>query len=667
MNDQDGRVDDELREAGAEWRSKRATPDNPLNPALFTATSRRPSAGRRALASFAGVLAVVVVGLVVVVSLPLRDQRVATASQSPQASTDGSAVTASPSPSPSLVATSTNSTDVDGITWKHITFDQPLPADARLASVQTINGRFFMYALRCEVTNPVCASKKKTYYPFVSDNGETWTAFAPLTISADVVRFSYDAALGYVATADFYDGPGAGLWHSTDGRSWEWLGDKPGLGDGVCAGRTIQAINASTFYRSDNGLIISGLSYCANSFPEEGAWTSADGQNWAATDVPPVEDVLERDGRWIGIGTKGIWMSDNGRDWSQAEAIQSAAQLLEVSTGLLVLSSSDNNLTHSMSVLPDAGTWRGPLDMFHGSALDAFSTDGTRAVVMEPTPNPNGPTAVWVSSVDGMSWSRHAMPPEVSIREFLSLQRYQTTATLGDRVVALPNDNSLWVADIATPDLTPAATNSPNPTPTSLPATPSPNPTPTPTSRPTLAPDAVGWVRQSDPGFGSVDSFSSSATNGGVTVVTGGLELEPNTKAVVSYRTTWRTADGYNWQPSTFWPELQDRHYEYLGVSAYESGFVVYAVYSDGATGTEWTDVYLSADGDHWQLVGHIDGYGVTAVVAIGGRLSQLRPLTTRRQPGRSCSRMTVPRGSSPPRTWQLGRPHWRRTARPLT
>ena len=105
----------------------------------------------------------------------------------------------------------------------------------------------------------------------------------------------------------------------------------------------------------------------------------------------------------------------------------------------------------------------------------------------------------------------------------------------------------------------PRASDTPIPSVSATPATPTPSPQETgvvTTSTPpppvaTLSPDAVGWVRIDTDVFANVPGFESSATNDGVTVVSGGLITDPD--SLTGYGTTWSTRDGSTWSESAFW------------------------------------------------------------------------------------------------------------------
>ena len=103
MSELDRRLDDQLRSIGEHWRSTRRLPEERVDPTLFTSASVPASTKRQLLLSFGGVLTLTVVAVLIVVSLPPRDQGVGMASPPPTGVPIGSAK-ASVTPSQSAPA-----------------------------------------------------------------------------------------------------------------------------------------------------------------------------------------------------------------------------------------------------------------------------------------------------------------------------------------------------------------------------------------------------------------------------------------------------------------------------------------------------------------------------------------------------------------------------------
>ena len=135
----------------------------------------------------------------------------------------------------------------------------------------------------------------------------------------------------------------------------------------------------------------------------------------------------------------------------------------------------------------------------------------------------------------------------------------------------------------------------------------------------TLSPDAVGWVRVAADVFANADGFGPSATNGGVTVVSGDVITEP--LYLTGYRTTWSTHDGTSWKESAIWSALQSEYLDSLDVTTYGSGFLAFASKDGFGNDSPHTNVYSSADGDTWQQIASIDGVSGGDVAAAGDHL----------------------------------------------
>ncbi len=173
----------------------------------------------------------------------------------------------------------------------------------------------------------------------------------------------------------------------------------------------------------------------------------------------------------------------------------------------------------------------------------------------------------------------------------------------------------------------PRASDTPIPSVSATPATPTPSPQETgvvTTSTPpppvaTLSPDAVGWVRIDTDVFANVPGFESSATNDGVTVVSGGLITDPD--SLTGYGTTWSTRDGSTWSESAFWSALESENPDLLSVTAYGSGFLAFGSKEAAGSRPAQTLIYSSADGDAWQPLSSIDGVAGTDVAVSGDHL----------------------------------------------
>ena len=173
----------------------------------------------------------------------------------------------------------------------------------------------------------------------------------------------------------------------------------------------------------------------------------------------------------------------------------------------------------------------------------------------------------------------------------------------------------------------PRASATPIPSVSASPATPTPSPQETgmvatatpPPPVATLSPDAVGWVRIDTDVFANDPGFESSATNNGVTVVSGGLITDPD--SLTGYGTTWSTRDGSTWSESAFWSALESENLNRLNVTAYRSGFLAFASKDATRDRTPETRFYSSNDGEAWQPLSSIQGVAGTDIAVSGDHL----------------------------------------------
>ncbi len=106
------------------------------------------------------------------------------------------------------------------------------------------------------------------------------------------------------------------------------------------------------------------------------------------------------------------------------------------------------------------------------------------------------------------------------------------------------------------------------------------------------------------------------ASNGGISVVTGQVSNSTKFSGKYAGAMTWSSADGRSWTYSDFWTHLANGPLNSLGVAAFGSGFVAYAVqYADQGKQAD-TRFFISSDGQAWQEAGPIAGWEVTRVAA---------------------------------------------------
>jgi len=144
---------------------------------------------------------------------------------------------------------------------------------------------------------------------------------------------------------------------------------------------------------------------------------------------------------------------------------------------------------------------------------------------------------------------------------------------------------------------------------------------PTPTqSASALLPGDAGWTFVGDPFAEGLDGqevqLDEAASNDGTSVVTGRVSNSTKFSGKYAGGMTWSSADGRTWTHSDFWNQLANGPLHSLGVAAFSSGFVAYAVeYADQGTQAD-TRFFISSDGQAWQEAGRIAGWEVTRVAA---------------------------------------------------
>lgn len=595
MNDQDGRIDDELREAGAEWRSKRLTPEGALNPHMFESVPSRAGGRRRAMASVAGVGALLLIVGLLVVTLPPPDQHVATGSSSPSAS-------ARP--------TSSN-TDIH---WQRIGAPSIPAITDGFDSVVASGGRFVGQAHRCEAGATSCE-----YMLLDSPDGSSWSVTASITVDNDEARqvqILHDDRLGYVAIGRMHQGPGAAIWQSSDGRNWQALGDDPAFDAIKCGAGDSRATDLSAIYAVSGKLIAVGSVGCSNVQTTVG-WISDDGRVWNQMAGIPVAGIVSHDGAYVGVQQASVddvllKSSPDGLTWNLVNLPVTPLTVAAVSTGFVGLGRSLDAGVVVLVTSTDGITWQVHEAPQFARVAGPLSSDGQRAALVDRLANPLD--SLWISSPDGLRWTHYRVPDAGSFG-------LDGVAILGNRAVAWSATAPyLWIGDVPPTSAAPTPTPAPSlvPTPSAqAPETPH-APPPTPMVHATLSPDAAGWVNEVDPGFGYVDQFYSSATNRGLTVVSGESTAGPDSHSF--YWATWSTHDGVNWRQSDIWP-VQLTHFSWIELAGFGEGFAAFAQVDDLGGPNEETYVYLSPDGDQWTLTAILNGVQIRSAVRMGGSL----------------------------------------------
>ena len=477
MNDPDGRIDDELRSAGAEWRSTRPAPDKALDPTLFASLPTRAGGRRMALASVVGVGAVLVAVVLIVVSLPSRND-IATTSPSPSAAISSPVIQTSPRPTAITPAATLGNLPVSAVMdlpWSTVTADKLPYMDRGFDDLEGADGKFLATGHACSDTCSV--------FLFESVDGESWAQIAELTTPANetgLFSFYQDDSAGTLAFArGLYKGPGAGLWRSDDGSNWTFLGSESAFDGSECGSQGRFATDIDDVYRAGNQLVAIGLIYCdASLLPA--AWTSTDGQTWTRTDAVPMYKVFEVNGSFVGLDREArnsqIWQSGDGLNWTAVPYPSTRLDMTQVASGLLLIARSADASQETLATSTDGISWNSIGQI--SAQYTALASDGIRAAMLDQSSD------VWVSSQDGASWDRYDLSRAGSLANGVAIS--------GNRVIAWSDaDPILWTAELPTQTASPPP--SPTPRPSASPTTPTTGPTPSPAIQ-ALPEDAIKAV-----------------------------------------------------------------------------------------------------------------------------------------------------------------------------
>ena len=343
-DDVDARIDEQLRNAGASWRALRPAPDGGLDAELFD--SRAPRRTLPALASVVAGLAVLVIAVLIILSLPPSDHNVAMASPSPSPTSTGIVApspshlpTVTPTRSPSASPAPTLSPTPIPTPTPHSTAIGPTPPPLRspepgvVAPWQesTDNGLGLVYEI----------------------DGVDHANGVYVAVGQAMVPTGWDARHGMWG----WDWAGA-IWYSTDGRQWQpaSLADSPQL-DQVTAvtatpfgfaalapgdkthlltsadGRSWQL--SSSFAGYATALTALGshlLAYPIEIYgDQDAAWTYADG-TWSRADLPRrVLAATAADGYlWAVVGDQrppALWRSSDGLSWDKVAELDGPKDL----------------------------------------------------------------------------------------------------------------------------------------------------------------------------------------------------------------------------------------------------------------------------------------------------------------------------------------------------
>jgi hypothetical protein len=203
-------------------------------------------------------------------------------------------------------------TSVDGRTWRDVT-----PSD--LASMGIVNVVEFDGRLVGVGRGNTLDIEVEEAAVFLSDDGLAWRK---VETSEELVGQMIDVVAtddGLYAVGGVPGADAAGIWHSTDGETWERTG-------GDFAHAFMWAI-------AEGGPGLVAVGWRRNPEPDLAVWTSADGVDWTlapdpegfagheATDVVALPDgSLAMVGAPLVGGAGRMWFSTDGVDWTLAGA-----------------------------------------------------------------------------------------------------------------------------------------------------------------------------------------------------------------------------------------------------------------------------------------------------------------------------------------------------------
>jgi hypothetical protein len=446
-NEFDARIDDRLRTVGAEWRRRRPGRAG-VDPSLFAERRSRPL--QAALASVAGALALIMVAVLIVVSLPASNEGIGTASASPTttsgssvAPTDSAQPTSPPSPplptsTPSESPTPSPTDAVDDIAWESFRAITP-EFDGGLDTVQAVPGRFLARAHRCPTDRRDCE-----HVLLESADAEEWTVIARIRsrmVDALEVEFFHEEGLGFLASASIrYSGRGAGLWHSVDGITWDEVGDQLTFELAECEP---QGVDIHHFFRTVSEVVALGRPYCSDNTGDPNlAWTSVDGRTWQPAKSIPVSDVVADHGTFVGdqiVAAGTIWQSDDGLVWTTAAEPGTLVSIGSVSAGFVAVEWQSGRAAAALLTSADGKTWVEHEGVLTARDAGGLGWDGQRAAFIETGSDAN---VLWVSSSDGTDWSSYSMPAGTD-------ESFDLVAILGSRLVVYSrSESAVWVGDI---------------------------------------------------------------------------------------------------------------------------------------------------------------------------------------------------------------------------
>ena len=358
---------------------------------------------------------------------------------------------ATPIPSPSVAPP--QSIMVDGTTWSR--FEKSALSNINgFYDVEQTYGHFLVAAYRCGATILIGSDEcARAEVLLASDDGLAWTELGTVVTEPDGAGQFYQDQIQLLA-------PGSrevdktiqtGLWRSIDGGlNWDFVTDPSFTSN--CAGKEVGDIYQIV---SDGSQLI-GIG--------SAIWHSSDGVSWQCMGTTPRYGIAYGHGTFVGAGStdpyslaEWFWHSNDGLTWTKVQRSPFNPEMpVAVAAGFVTLAGAEGPAGPPTSLLTSADglSWQQQMYPFGAADIDRLASDGTRAVVIEHgdsyVDGQVAPGAIWVSSTDGVNWTRYQLPPRTG-------DDAESVAILGDRIVvtgsSYNNGNSdgagiIWSAQI---------------------------------------------------------------------------------------------------------------------------------------------------------------------------------------------------------------------------
>jgi len=365
-----------------------------------------------------------------------------------------------PTPTPSAPATpippasvaSPEPIVVDGMTWMRREHDG-LPELRGVGYVAVVDGRFLMTASRCAYPLPEYAGGCGTAEVLLSStDGITWMELGTVATEPDAAGGFYEDERGLFATGSrqIGDVTEPGVWRSLDrGLNWDFITD-PSFTTGRCVG---------DYGGYVGGIVSDGADLVAIG---TGIWHSTDGVTWNCIAPTPRIGISYGHDMFVGTGSNDpssladwFWYSTDGVKWQKTHNAPIDTDVVSVGAGFVAVGGGDKySPPTQLLTSSDGQSWTQQPYPFGDADIQLTASDGNRAIVIEHdysgNPGEAEPGAIWVSSSDGASWTRYQLPPRNG-------DDAESVALLGNEIVVTGSSynggNSdgagvIWVAQI---------------------------------------------------------------------------------------------------------------------------------------------------------------------------------------------------------------------------